>query len=204
MNVLNGKNSRNNKIQRLVMSEPLKRLDATTTTQGLIQHYAFALGWTVDFMVKSIAGEDSAVPVYAQVGKTVNEAALVRLAAYLAYRLQTLFLSDNPEFYLNPDGTEHEASKAILEDVERVCRIMYPCDSAVTDAIARHLEIEGTSTASTSLHRQVKEVAIYDDLLGAPHADNLDATRRNIPISVAIAGARRLIVETLDTGLAKL
>jgi len=199
MNILSGRNQRDNKIQGLAFSQPLERLRNTLDVQGLIKDYAVALAWTIDFVVKGIAGEDSSVPAYAQIGRKVKEEPLVRLAAYSAYIMQTLFLDDNPNFYQNEDGTEHEQSKAILQDVERVRAIMYPCDSVVSDAIARHIELEKAAIAGTidSAKMLLEEVKIYDDLLEVPHEESLDFTLRGIAITAAIAPARALFVESL-------
>lgn len=203
MNILNGKNQRNNKIQKLVMTGPLEKLDTERKPQGLIKHYAFSLAWTVDFLVKSIAGEDSSVAAYAQIGKKVDREPLARLAAYLAYRMQMLFLKDNPQFYLNEDGSEDDTSKAILRDVEEARNIMYPSDSAVSKAIAAHLEIESTAAEINSAQREKKETEIVDDLLGVPHAELFDYMPRAIARASSIGAARGMIAETLATFLNK-
>lgn len=139
IDMLSGRNSRRNHIERITFTEPMARI-AQLELRGFLKDYTMALAAAVGGLVESFVDEkESSIPAYAEIGKNAarNTGAIQRLAAYCAHWLQNRFLADNPTIFLNEAGQEDETSLMIRRDLENIEPAMYPVnDPLVTNAIS--------------------------------------------------------------------
>lgn len=202
--VVTGKRYKDNQLTG-IMSENALAAYSTLCQNGLdgtLKAFALALITAIPDTGR-LMFRDTKTPEFLAVGKNLNREVLLRFASYMAWCAHHRWVDRNPEALANESGELDETRKAMLADMERIRKAVFPdSDPAVQDAIARMQANDERGPGDGSDARYNEEYwLIVNSLLGLPEpaADLMGRTHRALELWRVHIFALNLFSEIFDS-----